>query len=111
MDVFFESKQFAEVCSSRKAMVRTFGTERAKKIERRLQQLSAATVLEDLRHAPGRCHELTADRGGHLSLDLDHPHRLVFRPASDPPPTKPDGGMDWTRVDAVTVVEIADTHA
>ena len=110
MDVFFESKQLAEVCSQRKALVRAFGIERAKKIERRLQQLTAAGVLDDLRSAPGRCHELTADRGGQLSLDLDHPQRLIFRPTKQPPPSKSDGGLDWTTVESVTIIEIADTH-
>ena len=110
MDVFFGSKQLAEVCSTRKALVRAFGIERAKKIERRLQQLTAAAVLDDLRNAPGRCHELTADRGGQLSLDLDHPHRLIFRPTQQPPPSKADGGLDWATVDSVTIIEIADTH-
>jgi len=110
MDVFFESKQLADVCSARKALVRAFGVERAKKIERRLQQLTAAAVLDDLRNAPGRCHELTADRGGQLSLDLDHPHRLIFRPTKQPPPATAGGGLDWTAVESVTIIEIADTH-
>ncbi len=110
MDVFFESKQLAEICSSRKGLVRAFGTERARKIERRLQQLLAASALDELRHAPGRCHELTADRSGHLSLDLDHPHRLLFRPTKQPPPSRVDGGLDWAMVDSVTIVGIADTH-
>ena len=110
MDVFFESKQLADVCSARKALVRAFGVERAKRIERRLQQLTAAAVLDDLRNAPGRCHELTADRGGQLSLDLDHPHRLIFRPTKQPPPATAGGGLDWTAVESVTIIEIADTH-
>ena len=110
MDVFFESKQLADVCSARKALVRAFGVERAKKIERRLQQLTAAAVLDDLRKAPGRCHELVANRGGQLSLDLDHPHRLIFRPTKQPPPAKAGGGLDWTTVESVTIIEIADTH-
>ena len=110
MDIFFESRQLAEVCSSRKALVRAFGPARARKIERRLQQLTAAAVLSDLRNAPGRCHELTVDRPGQLSLDLDHPQRLIFRPTKQPPPAKSDGGLDWSTVDSVTVIEIADTH-
>jgi plasmid maintenance system killer protein len=54
--------------------------ERAMRLDRRLQQLRAAESLDDLRHAPGRCHELIADRVGSLSLDLDHPYRVIFRP-------------------------------
>jgi hypothetical protein len=74
-------------------------------------ELVAVESLADLALLPGpRCHELEADRNGQLSLDLVHPRRLIIEPADGPPPLKPDGGLDWTRVSAVVVVEIADTH-
>jgi hypothetical protein len=41
---------------------------------------------------------------------LDHPYRLIFIPADDPIPTKDDGGLDWSKVTAVEILEIADTH-
>ena len=63
-----------------------------------------------MRHVPGRCHELAGDRSGQLSLDLDHPYRLIFKPATEPIPLKPDGGLDWTRVDAVLILGVEDTH-
>jgi proteic killer suppression protein len=44
-----------------------------------------------------------------LSLDLDHPYRLLFRPVDDLPPG-PGGGLDWSTVSAVVVVGIVDTH-
>ena len=55
-------------------------------------------------------HELHGDRDGQLSVDLDHPYRLIIQPANNPIPTKPDGGLDWARVTAILVVEVADTH-
>ena len=57
----------------------------------------------------GRCHELTGDRRGQLSLDLVHPQRLIIEPA-EPVPRTQDGGLDWAAVTRVVVVEIADTH-
>lgn len=36
--------------------------------------------------------------------------RLVFEPDQDPVPKKEDGGLDWARVTAITVVEIGDYH-
>jgi proteic killer suppression protein len=48
-----------------------------------------------MRSLPGRCHELHGDRAGELSLDLDHPYRLLFRPTADPGPGS-GGGLDWT---------------
>lgn len=60
---------------------------------------------------PGRCHELTADRKGTLSIDLDGPYRLIFKPAESPPPAKPDGGLAWDLVTAIEILEVEDTHA
>ena len=90
--------------------MRKHGPIRAKKIRQRLDDLRAAQVLEDLRHAPGRCHELKGDRAWQLSLDLDHPYRLIFEPANNPIPTKEDGGLDWTGVTAVIIIGVEDTH-
>jgi proteic killer suppression protein len=58
----------------------------------------------------GRCHELTGNRAGTLSLDLVHPYRLIFEPADEPVPRKPDGGLDWKRVTRIRILEVADTH-
>ncbi len=93
-----------------KRLVRKHNEQRAKLIRRRLDDLRAAPTVEVMRNLPGRCHELKGDRKGQLSLDLDGPYRLIFMPANNPTPTKADGGLDWTRVTAVTVLEVSDTH-
>lgn len=62
------------------------------------------------RSPPHRCHELTGDRKGTLSLNLDGPFRLILRPAHEPLPLRPDGGLDWSAVTAVEIVGIEDTH-
>ena len=83
----------------------------AKCLRARLDELHDADALEDLRHLPqARCHEMTDDRKGQLSFDLQQPYRLICVPADDPIPRKPDGGLDWPRVTAVEVLEITDTH-
>ena len=110
MEVAVEGKQLARCCADSSYMVRKLGSVRGAVLQRRLKQLSAATYLEDLRNAPGHCHELAADRVGELSLDLDGPYRLIFRPTDDPSPAREDGGLDWGAVTSVTILEIADTH-
>jgi len=82
----------------------------AKRIRQRLDELRAAYVLEDMKLLPGRCHELRHNRAGQLSLDLIHPQRLIFEPANDPIPRKPDGGLDWNLITAVKIIGIDDTH-
>jgi plasmid maintenance system killer protein len=93
-----------------KRLVRLHNTQRAKLIRRRLDDLGAAQTLEVMRNLPGRCHELEGDRSGQLSIDLDGPYRLLFAPVDNPPPEKPDGGLDWRRVTAIILIEVVDTH-
>jgi proteic killer suppression protein len=109
LEVFFEDASLAEMFGNERELRRRCGMERAKKIQQRIKNLKAAATLEDMRGLPGRCHELHSDLAGHLSLDLDGPYRLLFRPEGDLDP-KPDGGLDWSAVSAVTIVAIADTH-
>ena len=110
MEVLFVSEKARRSFSSHRDLEKAWGKQGAKKIALRLQQLAAAPTLADMRHLPGRCHELTADRPGQLAVDVDHPYRLVFRPTADPSPKKPDGGLDWTQVESITVIEIVDYH-
>lgn len=111
MDIIFTSQKFAKIVNDQRSLVREYGDRQAGRIRRRLDELRAADNLEDLRFLPqARCHELTGDRAGQLSVDLVHPYRLIFAPADEPPPVKRDGGLDWSRVTAVLVIGVEDTH-
>lgn len=110
MKIAFDDRRLAKECSDYRRLVRRQGERRAKLIRRRLGQLRAAMTLTDLRYLPGaRCHELTGDRAGQLSVDLDHPYRLIFV-AAEPVPTKADGGLGWNQVTAVIILGVEDTH-
>jgi proteic killer suppression protein len=80
MKIKFSSDKFGKICNRQELLIRKYGPERAKRIRQRLDDLEAAGTLGDFRFLPGRCHELTADLEGLLSLDLDGPYRLYFRP-------------------------------
>lgn len=110
MQITFPSSRLRKLCASRQSLVRKFGSEGARKIQQRLSLLEAADTLEDLRVLPGRCHELGADRKGQLALDLHQGFRLVFCPAGDWR-RKNDGGLDWSSVSAVEVIEISDHYS
>ena len=88
----------------------TYGADRGKAIRKRLDDLDAAEVLEDMRSLPGRCEELAGDRAGDLSVRLSGNWRLIFKPINDPKPTKEDGGLDWTQVTAVEITNVVDYH-
>lgn len=109
MDILFKGN-LGETFNSQKKLRRLHGDVRARLIGRRLDQLRAAPTLWTMRSLPGRCHELIGDRAGVLSIDLDGPYRLLFEPAHEPMPVKADGGLDWTRVTAVRILSIENTH-
>jgi plasmid maintenance system killer protein len=110
MDIVFENDKFEKECNNQRLLEKNQGKIRAKKIRQRLDDLRAAKSLEEMRNLPGRCHELLHNRAGQLSLDLDHPYRLIFEPAHEPIPVKPDGGLDWKEVSTIKIIGVEDTH-
>jgi proteic killer suppression protein len=111
MLISFGTKSLGKEFSDKKILVRRWGSEQVKKIMLRLTQIDAADNLSDLRKLPQvRAHELKGNRAGQISLDLKHPYRLLMQPDHDETPRKPDGGLDWEKVNAVKVLGVEDTH-
>jgi len=111
MRVTFTSGKLAKDCSSDRERLRRFGAERARKLKLRLDQMQAAASITELMTLPGtRCHQLSTDRDEQFSVDLDGPYRLIFEVDVDPVPRRQDAGIDLDAIDAVAVIEIADTH-
>jgi proteic killer suppression protein len=110
VEISFVTRKLKQLCESDKELRRAFGTDGAKKTMRRLHDLRAATTLEDMRHLPGRTHELTGGREGQLAIDVAGGRRLILTPTDGWPAEKADGAHAWTAIDAVTVLEITDYH-
>jgi plasmid maintenance system killer protein len=111
VDIVFKNKKLQKICNSEREMNREFGKDRASRIGRRLDDIRAASTLEILRPPfPGRCHELKGDRKGQLSLDLDHPYRLIFEPHGEAIKHKEDRRLDWASVTGVRIIGVEDTH-
>jgi len=114
MDISFKNKRLAKDFNEGAQLERIHGTKRAKKIQLRLAEFRAVESLMDFwppKSGPGRCHELPqGKRSGQLSVDLDHPYRLIFIPDHNPVPKKEDGGLDWSKVTAIKVLSVEDTH-
>lgn len=110
MEVTFSTKKLQKLCNSEKKLRGDYGNRMASLIQRRLTDLAAVTNLEEMRLLPGRCHELKADLKGRLAIDLVHPERLIFVPANNPLPQKSDGGLDWSNITKVKIVDIGDYH-
>ena len=111
MDILFKTKKLEKQCNSQTLLVRIYGPQCAKLIRRRLDELRAADTLNTIRYLPqARCHELKGNRAGELSVDLEHPFRLLLRPANQPIPKRAEGGLDWECVSAVEIIGVEDTH-
>lgn len=111
MEVLFSSTKLHKECNTEKALRRAWGMENAARIQRRLVELEAAPSLADMFTLPqARCHALVGDHAGQFAVDVKHPYRLIFEPADDPLPRKPDGGLDLNRITKVRILEIKDYH-
>jgi len=110
MQIDYVNKRIQKACADLESMRREFGDRRAKILNTRLIQIIEAPCLESLRKDPGDWHELKQDRKGEIAANIGHPYRLIFKPSDDPPPTKPDGGLDWLQITSVTILEVVDYH-
>jgi toxin HigB-1 len=108
MKVSFEDEGVETLCKQSKVAVKKLGAESAKKLQRRLAELYAASVVGEL--AIGRPHPLDYDRAGQFAVDLHKGMRLIFMSTRQPPPFKADGSIDWSQVAEITIVEVEDYH-
>lgn len=110
MQVLFSSDRDKKFFQSKSEQARHFGPDAAKKLKLRLDDLDASLSMEDMRNLPGKWEELTGDRASQFSARLAGGLRLIVKPSKQPPPAKPDGGLDWRAIDSVTVIEVVDYH-
>ena len=77
----------------------------------RLTELATVDNLSDLRSfLRARCHELSGNLKGNLTVDLVHPYRLIFEPADETPQLKDDGGINWHLVQKVCILGVINYH-
>lgn len=108
MEISFADSDIETLCRESKVATKKLGAESAKKLQRRLTELFNAEHVAEL--VAGRPHPLQGARAGFFALDLHGGQRLVFKPTVQPPPTKPDGGINWATVTKVTITELGDYH-
>jgi proteic killer suppression protein len=109
VDVYFRDQKLAAWCADEREAKRRWGGNH-RKVLVRVALLRSADTLADLDHAPGRPHALTGDRDGQFAMSLWGSYRLVFEPANEPLPKRPDGGLDRAGVTAVRVLEVVNYH-
>jgi plasmid maintenance system killer protein len=113
MNITFATKALQKQLNEEKELVKIHGTVRARTLKIVLASLRAAPTLSIFAppmSPPHRCHELTGNRKGQLSVDIDHPYRLLFEPNHDPLPMRGEGGLDWKQISNIEILGIEDTH-
>lgn len=111
MDITFKTGKLAKLFNSERALYREFGKENGRVLMRRLLMLMAAPTLAEVSYLkPERRHALTGNRKGQFAVDVKLPDRLPFRPNHDPLPRMEDGGIELTKVTAITVLGVEDYH-
>jgi proteic killer suppression protein len=93
--ILFSDKELWELSTDYNKCKTALGLVRARLFIKRLNLIRAAFSMEDLRHAPGRFHELRGDREGQWSCNLDHPYRMILTPTVHPIPLNEQGGYAW----------------
>ena len=110
MEIKFTDKKLEKLANDDRKMLKELGKVRATLLRRRLTQLEDAKTLEDVRYLPGNYHELTQNRKGQWSCDLDQPYRLVFTAIEKPLPLNDDGQFLWLEITGVEIIEIINYH-
>ncbi len=110
MKIDFVSVKDKEFFENSKQVTKAHGPENAKKLRTRLDDLDAAASMEVMRSLPGHWEELKGARAGQFSARLHDGLRLIVKPQKQPPPAKPDGGLDWPAIDSIYIVEMVDYH-
>jgi plasmid maintenance system killer protein len=111
MEIAYPSRRIQKLCTSDKEMKSRLGPKMAAKLKAQLAAIEAAATLAELWLVPQtRCHEMSGDRKGQISIDLIHPQRLYITPDHKPVPLKPDKGLDRAAVTRVMIVAIDDPH-
>ena len=110
MKIDFLNQKDKAFFESSKQVTRAHGPENEKKLRQRLDDLIDAKCMEVMRSLPGHWEELKNDRAGQFSARLHGGLRLIVKPQTQPPPAKPDGGLDWAAIDSIYIIEMVDYH-
>jgi len=111
MKILFRTQKLRKQCNFLDKARRTFGDSCGRLLLQRLNEIRFSDTLAVLMTLPGaHCHALTGNRKGQYSVDLAQPYRLVFEPAEGSSAKREDGSVDLTRVTAVRILDVEDTH-
>lgn len=103
MKLIFATESFRNECNNQDLLVKRYGASRARSLRQRLDELSAADVLEDMRSMPHVPFHAFPDSPGDLAVEAGAPYWLCFRPfpASE---SGPPVASDWKKIDSILIL-------
>lgn len=113
MELIFATTKLRKQMTEERTMTKAYGPRRIKLLKIVLTSLRAAPnlgIFHPPNSPPHRCHELKGNLKGQISMDLDHPYRLLFEVANEPVPTREEGGLDWEKVTIIKIIGVENTH-
>jgi proteic killer suppression protein len=110
MKIEFNNNKLKKYANDDRLAAKKLGSRESKLYKQRLDDLTAAETLEDVRYLPGNYHELVQNRKGQWACDLVHPYRLIFGPLENPIPSNDDGQYLWIEIKGIEIIEIEDYH-
>lgn len=113
MDILFKKQKDRIISNDESKLKQKFkgNPRRAKLVRSRLDELADADNLAVMRFLPqSYCHELKGNRANQLAVKLDKGYRMVFEPTNHPVPEKKNGGLDWTQVTAIRILELSEDY-
>jgi len=110
MNITFANRKLEKWANNLAQARKKLGNERANKYHQRLGDMQDAESFYDLQFLPGKYHNLSSNRNGQWSCNLDHPYRLIFEPAEKSVPTNEHGTPILNEMKIVEIIEITDYH-
>ena len=111
MEISFRTKKLERIFSSGKELRKAYGERAGEILTIRIGVLKNASNLGIIPATrPERRHQLDGRQRGQYAIDIIHPYRLLFEPNHDPVLLNHDGGIDLTKVTAITIVGVTDYH-
>ena len=79
MEYVAESRKLDKILNDPRLLVKSFGHDRAKRIQMRLDEFDAANTLQQIpSDPPPRCHRLHNNLEGEFAVDVSKNFRIIF---------------------------------
>jgi len=110
MIITFADRKLEKYANDFSLAQRKLGSNQAKLLHKRLNDLYDAENFSVLYFLPGHHHQLTENRSGQWACSLEQPSRLIYEPIIPDELAQTEEEIDLDQLVGLTVIEITDYH-